>query len=78
VWTFVHAHGKSFKKSALPSEQKRARIHRRREQWKKYQGRVDPARLAFLDETWVKTNMAPLRGWCDKGEPMPLTGIGKL
>jgi transposase len=24
---------------------------------------VDPERLVFLDETWVKTNMAPLRGW---------------
>ena len=52
----------------LPSEQNRARIQRRRQQWKKYQGRIDPARLIFLDETWVKTNMAPLRGWFDKGQ----------
>lgn len=22
----------------------------------------------FIDETWAKTNMAPLRGWCRKGE----------
>jgi len=27
------------------------------------QGRVDPSRLVFIDETWTKTNMAPLRGW---------------
>ena len=36
-------------------------------QWKKYQGRLDPARLVFIDETWAKTNMAALRGWCAKG-----------
>jgi len=22
----------------------------------------------FIDETWAKTNMTPLRGWCRKGE----------
>ena len=41
---------------------------RRREQWKKYQGRLDPKRLVFIDETWAKTNMAPLRGWALKGQ----------
>jgi len=56
------------KKAVLPSEQNRARVQRRREQWRKYQGRIDPARLVFIDETWVKTNMAPIRGWCDKGQ----------
>ena len=25
--------------------------------------RLDPRRLIFIDETWIKTNMAPLRGW---------------
>jgi transposase len=44
------------------------KIARRREQWKKYQGRLNPARLVFIDETWAKTNMAPLRGWCLKGQ----------
>lgn len=51
VWRFVHAEGLSFKKSVLPAEQLRPRIARRREQWKKYQGRLDPARLVFVDET---------------------------
>ena len=32
-----------------------------------YQGLVDPARLVFIDETWTKTNMTPLRGWCERG-----------
>lgn len=30
-------------------------------------GRLDPAKLVFIDETWIKTNMAPLRGWCKRG-----------
>ena len=36
---------------------------RRRAQWIAYQNRVEPPRLVFIDETWTKTNMAPLRGW---------------
>jgi transposase len=52
----------------LPAEQLRPQVARRREQWKKYQGRLDPARLVFIDETWAKTNMAPLRGWAPVGE----------
>ncbi|RYY13769.1 MAG: IS630 family transposase [Alphaproteobacteria bacterium] len=68
VWRFTHAQGLSFKKSVLPAEQLRPAIARRRTQWKKYQSRLDPARLVFLDETWVKTNMAPLRGWAPVGQ----------
>ncbi|MBA4091027.1 MAG: IS630 family transposase [Sphingobium sp.] len=68
VWEFAHAEGLSFKKSVLPAEQLRPKIARRREQWKKYQGRLDPARLVFIDETWAKTNMAPLRGWAPVGQ----------
>lgn len=41
---------------------------RRRAQWKAYQDRIDPSRLVFLDETWTKTNMAPLRGWAPRGQ----------
>jgi hypothetical protein len=29
---------------------------------------LDPERLVFIDETWIKTNMAPIRGWGRKGE----------
>lgn len=46
----------------------RPKIARRREQWKKYQARPDPRRLVFVDETWAKTNMAPLRGWAPVGQ----------
>lgn len=41
---------------------------RKRARWKARQGQVDPARLVFIDETWAKTNMAPLRGWAPKGQ----------
>jgi putative transposase len=36
-----------------------------------YQNRIDAARLVFIDETWTKTNMAPLRGWGPCGQRLP-------
>ena len=48
-------------------EQARADVARRRRRWKAYQGCIDARRLVFLDETWIKTNMAPLRGWAPRG-----------
>ena len=68
VWHFVHAEKLSFKKTVAASEQDRPDIARRRAQWKKYQGRIDPERLVFIDETWTKTTMAPLRGWAPRGQ----------
>ncbi len=41
---------------------------RRRARWITWQGRIAASRLVFIDETWVKTNMAPLRGWGPRGE----------
>jgi len=49
-------------------EQKRPDIARKRQRWQALQPRLDPDRLVFIDETWIKTNMAPLRGWGPKGE----------
>jgi transposase len=43
-------------------------VARRRAQWKKYQGRLDPARLVFIDETWAKTNMTRTHGRARRGE----------
>ena len=56
------------KKTVLPSEQDRPDIARKRARWKASQGRIDPRRLVFIDETWAKTNMAPLRGWGLRGK----------
>ena len=52
------------------SEQDRPDVARRRLRWKKYQDRIDPARLVFIDETWAKTNMTRTRGWHRRGEPL--------
>ena len=46
---------------------------RKRLRWKAYQGGVDLQRLVFIDETWAKTNMTPLRGWAVRGKRL----IGK-
>jgi len=43
-------------------------VARRRERWKAHQGKIAASRLVFIDETWVKTNMAPLRGWGPKSQ----------
>jgi Transposase and inactivated derivatives len=51
----------------LPSEQDRPDIAAKRARWRAYQGQIDPRRLVFIDETWAKTNMAPLRGWGLRG-----------
>jgi putative transposase len=51
----------------VAGERDRPDVARRRAQWIKYQDRVDPARLVFIDETWTRTNMAPLRGWAPRG-----------
>ena len=52
----------------VAAEQHRPDVARHRARWIKYQSRIDPARLVFIDETWTKTNMAPLRGWGPRGE----------
>ena len=41
---------------------------RRRRRWRSWQAGLDPRRLIFLDETWIKISMAPLRGWGPKGD----------
>ncbi|MDI7775117.1 IS630 family transposase [Asticcacaulis sp. EMRT-3] len=64
---FFREEGISFKKSVLPSEQDRPDVARKRERWRKYQNRLDPRRLVFIDETWAKTNMTRTHGRCRKG-----------
>jgi transposase len=49
-------------------------VARRRVQWKKYQARLDPSRLVFIDETWAKTNMTRTHGRAPRGERL----IGKV
>jgi transposase len=56
----------------LAAEQTRPDIARKRDRWKAHQARIDPRRLVFIDETWIKTNMAPLRGWGPRGQRLPV------
>jgi transposase len=56
------------KKTLLALERARSDIARRRRRWQSWQAYLDPQRLVFIDETWIKTNMAPLRGWGPKGD----------
>jgi transposase len=43
-------------------------VARRRAQWRQYQGRLDPSRLVFIDETWAKTNMTRSHGRAPRGK----------
>ena len=55
----------------VAGERDRPDVARRRAQWAKYQNKIAPERLVFIDETWTKTNMAPLRGWAPLGMRLP-------
>ncbi len=48
----------------------RPKTARFRERWKAYQNKIDPGRLVFVDETWIKTNMTRVRGWSKRGIPL--------
>ncbi len=52
----------------VAGERDRPDVAHRRAQWTKYQDRIEPERLVFIDETWTKTNMAPRRGWAPCGQ----------
>lgn len=55
----------AIKKTLLATEKKRADVKAERDEWNKHRlpaMRTSPARLIFVDETSVKTNMTPLRG----------------
>src|SRR5215470_1996831 len=56
------------KKSLRAAERKRADVARARRRWMREQGLLDPARLVFIDETAVTTNMVRLNGWSPRGE----------
>lgn len=52
----------------MASEQHRPDVAERRAKWRVWQCGIDPDRLVFLDETWVKTNMTRFRGRAPLGE----------
>jgi hypothetical protein len=50
------------------AEQERADVARARRRWMREQGKFDPARLVFIDETSANTKMVRLYGRCARGE----------
>ena len=60
--------GCASKKTLFALEQARADVALARRRWKGWKHNLDPHRLVFIDETWIRTNMAPLRGWGPKGK----------
>ena len=63
VSRFFQRHKITYKKKSLRAEeQHRADVARARRCWIREQGMLDPARLVFIDETAVTTNMVRLYG----------------
>lgn len=62
VWEFLRRAGLRLNKVLLALERGRADVARKRARWRAWQGRFDPRRLVFIDETWIRTNMASRRG----------------
>jgi transposase len=68
VWRFFKRHNITVKKKSVrAAEQQRLDVARARRRWMREQGLFDPARLVFVDETATSTNMARLRGRCERG-----------
>src|ERR1700734_3727644 len=56
------------KKSIRATEQTRPDVAAARQLWRRLQPQLKPERLVFLEETWTKTNMTPLRGRARRGQ----------
>lgn len=70
LWRVLKRQGISLEKTVFAIEQDRPNRARKRARWKKYQGRIDPSRLVFIDKTWAKTNTIHSHGWCARGKPL--------
>ena len=67
LWRFLDRHNITLKKVLQAAERQRADVARARRRWIREQGMLDPARLVFIDETAVSTNMVRLRGRAPRG-----------
>ena len=68
LWRFFGRHDITFKKKSLcASERQRQDVVRARRKWIREQGLLDPARLVFIDETSVNTQMVRLYGHGPRG-----------
>jgi transposase len=68
LWRFLDRHNITRKKKSLrAAEQDREDVARARRKWIREQWLLDPARLVFIDETAVNTNMVRLYGRGPRG-----------
>ena len=69
IQCFLVRHGMTRKKkTGHASEQEPADVLDRRQDWLDRQPGLDPVRLAFIDETWSKTNMMRTHGRTPRGQ----------
>ena len=58
----------TIKKVLNAAEQERPDVNEKRREWIAGQASLDPEKLVFIDETWLKTNMTRPRGSSLKGK----------
>jgi transposase len=68
ITRFLNHLGLSYKKTVHASEQNRPDVQAAREEWRRNQGKLDPTKLVFIDETGATTKMARRYGRCRKGQ----------
>ena len=68
VWQFVHAEKLSLKKNRGGQRARSTRRSAAARAVDQVSRSRRTERLVFIDETWTKTNMAPLRGWAPRGQ----------
>ena len=60
--------GLSLKKACAPASKTGPTSRADGTNGKQHQDKVDPKRLVFIDETWMKTNMSRTHGRCPRGQ----------
>lgn len=60
--------GSLIKKTVHASEQARPDVALARWLWRRALPELEASKLIFVDETWFRTDMTPLRGWAMRGE----------
>lgn len=68
LWRFLDRHDITLKKNLQAAERQRADLGRARHRWMQEQGMFDPARLVFIDENAVSTNLTRLNARSPRGE----------
>ena len=69
IWRFPRVCGLTRKKPTPGADERdRPGAQRRRERRKRFQGRADPRKPVFIDETCMKTDMSPRHGRGPKGQ----------